>query len=315
MLTLFELQMKHLPLLLAGVGLAVLVFWAFSRRLCLRRYTLSLKGLRQPVRLLVLSDLHSCRYGKNQCQLVELAGNLAPDFVLFPGDTVDDRLPEEDAFCLLEQLAGRYPCLLVTGNHEYRTHCLPRLGRRMAELGVEVLDNRSFAVPQGIVFHGIADPEGLGEDFAPTLQRLGSQTDPAACNILLAHRPERVEEYLPYGFDLAVCGHTHGGQWRLPGVVEGVFATGQGLFPKYAGGLYRQDGMAMLVSRGLSRRPLLIPRIFNRPEALLVQLLPREEKEWPVCGWPLALRCLPKRNIRPITPKGHEKRHPAGCLF
>lgn len=278
MLTLFQLQIEYLPLLLAAVGLAVLLFWACSLRLSLRRFTLKLQGVKQPLRLLVLSDLHSCRYGKNQKRLVSLAAELRPDYILFPGDTVDDRLPEEAAFCLLEQLAGQYPCLLVTGNHECRTRRLPQLRRRMAELGVEVLDGRSFSTPHGVVFHGIADPEGLGEDFAPALNRLGKSMDPAACGILLAHRPERFAEYRAYGFQLVVSGHAHGGQWRLPGVVDGFFATGQGFFPKYTNGLYREDGCTLLVSRGLSRKFPLIPRVFNRPEAILVQLLPAEKE-------------------------------------
>ncbi|MBP0962944.1 MAG: metallophosphoesterase, partial [Oscillospiraceae bacterium] len=89
-------------------------------------------------------------------------------------------------------------------------------------------------------------------------------------------RPERFEEYIPYGFDLVVCGHTHGGLWRLPGIVEGFFATGQGLFPTYVGGKYEKDGCKMIVSRGLSKKHILIPRIFNRPEVVLVHISSRQ---------------------------------------
>ena len=49
--------------------------------------------------------------------------------------------------------------------------------------------------------------------------------------ILLSHRPEQVELYDQMDVDLVVCGHAHGGQWRIPGLVNGVFAPGQGLMP------------------------------------------------------------------------------------
>ena len=90
--------------------------------------------------------------------------------------------------------------------------------------------------------------------------------------ILLAHRPEYFQLYADYGFDLALCGHAHGGQWRLPGLINGVYAPGQGLWPKYAGGIYQQAACTMLVSRGLARESTRIPRLFNRPELVIIDL-------------------------------------------
>ena len=89
----------------------------------------------------------------------------------------------------------------------------------------------------------------------------------------LTHRPERVESYR--GFDLILAGHAHGGQWRLPGVVNGLFAPDQGWFPAYAGGEYRlADGSVMIVGRGLSKESTRVPRFFDRPEVVVVDLVP-----------------------------------------
>lgn len=94
--------------------------------------------------------------------------------------------------------------------------------------------------------------------------------------ILLAHRPEWIDLYGTYDFDLVLSGHAHGGQWRLPGLINGVFAPDQGMLPKYAGGKYGVNGTTMIVSRGLARESTSVPRIFNRPELVVVDLVPGE---------------------------------------
>lgn len=90
--------------------------------------------------------------------------------------------------------------------------------------------------------------------------------------MLLSHRPELFETYQKYGFDLVLSGHAHGGQWRIPGVLNGLFAPDQGLFPEYAGGRYDYAEGTMIVSRGLARESTPVPRIFNRPEVVIVDI-------------------------------------------
>ena len=69
--------------------------------------------------------------------------------------------------------------------------------------------------------------------------------------------------YARCGVSLALTGHAHGGQVRLPGV-GGLYAPGQGAFPKYTSGLHRRSDTAMIVSRGISGRFTRL-RLFNRP--------------------------------------------------
>ena len=108
-----------------------------------------------------------------------------------------------------------------------------------------------------------------------TIESEQAAQDGEAFSILLTHRPERVEDYVGRGFDLVLAGHAHGGQWRLPGLINGLIAPNQGLFPRYAGGRYALDGdTTMIVSRGLARESTRIPRLFNRPELVVVDILP-----------------------------------------
>ena len=66
----------------------------------------------------------------------------------------------------------------------------------------------------------------------------------------------------------------HGGQILIPFLNKGVYAPDQGLFPRYAGGRYELDGTVMIVSRGLARESTRVPRFYNRPELVMIELKP-----------------------------------------
>lgn len=69
-------------------------------------------------------------------------------------------------------------------------------------------------------------------------------------------------------------GLAHGGQIRIPLLLNGLYAPNQGWFPEYAGGKYKLGNTAMIVSRGLCRNEL--PRVFNRPELVVVEIIPKQ---------------------------------------
>ncbi|MBQ4225962.1 MAG: phosphoesterase, partial [Oscillospiraceae bacterium] len=79
-------------------------------------------------------------------------------------------------------------------------------------------------------------------------------------------------------YDLILSGHAHGGQWRIPGLLDqGLFAPDQGLFPEFTCGQREKNGTVQIVSRGLAKtlRMALIPRIFNRPELSVIDIIPQ----------------------------------------
>ena len=108
----------------------------------------------------------------------------------------------------------------------------------------------------------------------PATDAVTSEKDSKRTRILIAHFPEQIDEYLKGNFDIVLSGHAHGGQWRIPGLIDGVFAPGQGVFPKYTAGVYMHGDTAHIVSRGLWKPSTLIaiPRIFNRPELVFVDI-------------------------------------------
>lgn len=169
----------------------------------------------------------------------------------------------------------------MSGNHEVRTGCLEALKRRFRSWGITVLEGSGtlLATPGGTLrICGVDDPSAFAGESGWLEQFRACQalTGDSRYTVLLSHRPERTECYRDSGFDLVVSGHAHGGQVRLPGMINGLFAPHQGAFPDYAGGLYALGSTTLVVSRGLCRN--LLPRVFNPPELVALDLLPAEDK-------------------------------------
>ncbi|MDR0839766.1 MAG: metallophosphoesterase [Christensenellaceae bacterium] len=227
-----------------------------------------------PIRIVLLTDLHSCKYGQNQATLLNAIDAQHPDLILMAGDMVDDGLPQEPAFAVFRGLA-QYPCYYVTGNHEFWCESVDTVKSDIRACGITVLEGEVETLSvngQRLAIAGIDDPEVGQALYDAQLAAVGAKKNPQLYTILLAHRPERLESYAAYGaFDLVQCGHAHGGQWRVP---FPIYAPNQGFLPKYTSGLYELGGTKMVVSRGLARESTPIPRLFNAPEIVVIDLMP-----------------------------------------
>lgn len=276
------MRKKHrwiLPVLAILVALALI---ALDERLILRTYTVVSPKLTAEVRLAVVTDFHS---SDNADDVVAMVASCAPDAVLMVGDMFDDdtaNRPTERTLSLMRQLSALYPCYYVSGNHEAWTGEMDALYQQTEEAGVTVLRMSSGVLTvrgQRIALCGIPDPYEMVFSGAPDteeqLRQALEDVDSADFTVLLAHRPELLAKYAQFPLDLVVSGHAHGGQVRIPGVLNGLYAPNQGWFLKLAGGAYTQDGTTLIVSRGLAVRTRL-PRIFNRPEVVLVRCVPAE---------------------------------------
>ena len=270
-------------LLLIPAAIALLGLGIASTRLdiAVRQFTERSAKISSPVRLLVIADLHSAWYGDNQEVLLEQIGAQEPDLLVLVGDIVDDKLPRDGAEALLESIGEQYPCYYVSGNHEFWSGEAEAIKTFIRSCNIQVLegDTRIREVGsqgQKLCLSGVDDPDRETDDafWRGQLESCVEARDDALYTILLSHRPERVEDYAAGGFDLVLCGHAHGGQVRIPGLVNGLFAPDQGLFPAYAGGRYDLEDTVMIVSRGLSKKHL--PRVCNRPELVVVDIVPED---------------------------------------
>ncbi|HEX3016699.1 MAG TPA: metallophosphoesterase [Caproicibacter sp.] len=237
-------------------------------------------------RIVQLSDLHGCSFGRNNHKLIEKIEAAGPDAVFLTGDMADRQTKHyEGVFGLSKALCSRYPVYYVMGNHEQEL-----LGPRrrafldgMRRQGVRILDNSSASLEQGgkrIALYGIRIPmkyyraSGRGKHYpqlspekVSSLLGICGQTN---FSILLAHNPFYFDAYAGWGADLTLCGHVHGGMIRLPHY-GGLLSPERKFFPKYTSGIYESEssaGRKMLVSRGLGSGA----RICNRPEIVVLTL-------------------------------------------
>lgn len=243
-------------------------------------YTIDSEKVLEPVRMALVTDLHGCYYGENQKTLVNAIVKGNPDAILLGGDIFDDNVPYEHSETLIKEIAPLYPCYYVTGNHEYWSNDIDAILEIISSYGVTILDGKQEVLEiknQLINICGISDPDIANFTNTQTvpstqLDALEPYIDTSNYTILLTHRPELINIYLNYSYDLAVAGHAHGGQWRIPFILNGVYAPDQGVFPEYAGGFYSFDNMDFIVSRGLARESTAAPRIFNRPELVFIDI-------------------------------------------
>lgn len=243
------------------------------------------KGL-DGFRIVHLSDLHG-RYFEASGQLMHRIREAAPDIIALTGDYVHKK-PEVLMHLLpfFAALAETAPVFAVPGNHDYKAGW-PLIAAHLEKAGVTVLENGSCRLSiNGDVLPvaGVHDPSGGRDCLDKALQEVDG-TQPV---IMLAHAPtwfEKVCKGVPGGpgsleklksnlekISLTLCGHTHGGQIKLP--ILGAVTTGKGSwFPKrYIEGLSRENRGWLYISRGLGQGRPLPFRFLSRPELVVITL-------------------------------------------
>lgn len=244
-----------------------------------RHYILDGKGHLKNLKIIFLSDLHNSVYGKEQSKLLKMIDDEAPDIILIGGDMADEKSSIEGSKKLFEGLEGRYPMYFVSGNHEHWMYESDKVFDLFKSYGINILRNESIQIKIGeevVTILGVNDPDSTlehsgEESLTRSLEEAGAGDDAAGYYILLSHRPEHIELYEQYGFDLVLSGHAHGGQVRIPFILNGLYAPNQGFLPEYAGGYYdMNEQLDFIVGRGLSYKKKL-PRVCNPPELVVIE--------------------------------------------
>ncbi|MBE0695350.1 MAG: hypothetical protein IH586_00335, partial [Anaerolineaceae bacterium] len=107
-----------------------------------------------------------------------------------------------------------------------------------------------------------------------TLRRLAADIQPDAFTLLLYHPPDLIYEASLVGIDLYLCGHTHGGQIRMP--LYGAIVTASAFGKQFEAGKYQLGPTVLYVSRGLGMEGGFAPRarFLAPPEIVVVDLIP-----------------------------------------
>ena len=225
-------------------------------------------------KIVQLSDLHGAEFGEDGMELVEKVKELEPDMIALTGDFVTD----EGDLAAVEKLAARLtelcPVYFVSGNHEFGSGLAVKVRNILERAGVKYLSNEYLTISRGedeILLGGVEDPLAYADMLSPDeLAQKMNDAAPDAFKILLGHRNYWMTEYPELPVDLIFCGHAHGGLIRIPGV-GGLIGTDRRLFPDFDAGQFNNGRYTLIVSRGLGNS-VPIPRVFNRPEIVCVEL-------------------------------------------
>lgn len=245
----------------------------------------------------VAADLHDSGFQ----EIIRNLNEQQPDFITIPGDllyaggkghSIYDHIPSsgqhlrnaKNTVNFLTEAVKIAPVIFSTGNHELYLDDEDKT--ILTDIGVTFLDDEYIRIDQ-LVFGGLSSPykifagKGVSHSKAEHKRRwelvfenvntawLDEFEKQDGYKILLCHHPEFYEPYLrERKIDLILSGHAHGGQIRLFG--RGLYAYGQGWFPKYTKGIY--DGK-LIVSAGLANTAKIL-RLFNPTELVYVDLVP-----------------------------------------
>jgi predicted MPP superfamily phosphohydrolase len=260
--------------------LGVLLYFAFSQRLNTVIYKLNSPKIKSRVRIAVLGDLHCESYGKGQAKLIKTLRKIKPDIVVFTGDIFDKHFADKGSYVLLKTVGSEYKAYFVTGNHEFKRGMYEKIPELMSKVGVNYLDGKVDDLMingNKVILCGVDDYDSdyfLKSDgfFENQINLIANRNDKESYGILLCHQPQVIEFHKKAGVDLVISGHAHGGQWSLPFIKNGLFAPDEGFFPKLSAGNIKMEGYHLVVTRGLARHAVPIPRIFNRPEITVIDL-------------------------------------------
>jgi uncharacterized protein len=219
-------------------------------------------ALSRPLKIAHLSDLHTYGLGRRERRLLALLDEEKPDLIVVTGDTLARRGTYEMCGELLSRLHAPLGVWVVRGNWE---NWRPVKGERAfyASAGVNFLLNEARPVRQDVWLVGLDDPSS----GAPNLEAALKSVPAGAFTIALFHSPayfDQVASHCP----LALAGHTHGGQVRIPLVPPLWLPRGSG---RYLAGWYRHGAAQMYVSRGIGTSILPI-RFLCRPELAIITL-------------------------------------------
>jgi predicted MPP superfamily phosphohydrolase len=215
------------------------------------------------IKILLISDLHLDRWGDREEKVLEMARKFEPDLVLWPGDFtnlsfVGDEVTLKQTREFILELCALAPVYASRGTREVDDK--EWMDALKKDTCLRLLDNQGLEVKlSGLPLYIIGVPyAGESEDMARNIGELAASSQGRPV-ILLLHSPDLIEEASRLGVDLYLCGHTHGGQIRLP--VFGAPYTASRYRNKYAWGAFKVGKTTMVVSRGIGMEGAGSPRL------------------------------------------------------
>ncbi|MEL4356576.1 MULTISPECIES: metallophosphoesterase [unclassified Luteococcus] len=265
-----------LRLLITGLVLVALLAglsWYEVTHTKLARLELtSAKITGRPLKVMQITDLHDLEYTSQRDDLIEMVAEQQPDLIALTGDFVNT---ETRDFGRLDVWFGKLaalgiPMYAVPGNHDHWQGNLPGLEKMLESHGVQILADRHVSLDGE---WGRLDLIGTDDYYTRrgNLAKAIAGARPDAYQLVLTHAPEIHKVLATSTADLAICGHTHGGQIRLPWA-GAIVAPGQPYFPEWDKGLYDVGRSWLYIDSGVGQT---VPvRLLDQSQITLITVAP-----------------------------------------
>jgi uncharacterized protein len=279
-------------IVIAAIAAAVIYAVVIERNwFTLRRHRVPcLPSGSQPLRVLHISDLHLRASQRRKRRFIERLAAVKPDLIVGTGDFLGDRDSLDATIGAMTALSARLGALFVLGSNdyfaprfknpfEYLMRDPPRritgianpwrdMVSELTKDGWLFMNNRTRTI-DGIDIVGLDDAHIRRADL-----KVASARAAKGFRLAVTHSPDIAQDLADLGYDLIVCGHTHGGQLCIPGF--GALITNSNLPRRMAKGLHQINGSWLHVSAGLGTSMFAPVRFACRPEACVLELVPKD---------------------------------------
>lgn len=278
------MKLKKHRLIKSSMFLLIVVFIWVINTFTIKKTVVEIydKKIKNDITVVQLSDLHGSSFGSDNNILISKIRAAKPDFIVVTGDMYthyenEDRNKEGEmvAVELMSSLAKEFNVYFVNGEHDNEKSYKYKLKSN----GVHVLDYKMERIK---VKDTTLNLYGINNVYYSATFDLKNEftLDESMYNILMAHICN-AEPFTDFGMDLSLCGDTHGGQVRIPGI--GAIYDGESFLAEirktggesFLKGLYELNHKKVFISSGLGNYPIPV-RLFNRPEIAVIKLKPLE---------------------------------------
>lgn len=229
--------------------------------------------------MIFFSDLHFGSIPLDVDVFCEVFSDISPDWIVFGGDLITYACFQNDAFNFMKQIANSCPDaekIAVLGNWDKRRNRWypnSRWTEAYHELGFHLLVNQKVNL-KGINFYGLDEPRIGTPEFDDTL------LEEKEFNCVISHSVDPIIDTLPkHEFkdrQLILCGHSHGGQVRMP--FFGAILTSSKYWKLFEYGHYHSPvnnaDLIMTSGIGTTRLPF---RIFCDSEIVVIKFVPEDD--------------------------------------
>jgi uncharacterized protein len=256
-----------LILFLSALGIAVYAFRIEPFNIEVTRHQIA-APLHSPVKIAHLSDLHTYGIGQREQKMLAILEQEKPDLIVITGDLISDANGYPGCLEVLKRLNAPLGVWVVVGNHENWAY--QRMQRIYGNFknyyesaGAKLLFNSNMKIRDDLWLIGLDDAMTGAPDINASFASVPDNT----YKIALFHSPAFFDDVADK-CDLALAGHSHGGQIRLPFIKPLWLPAKCGV---YVEGWFERNNSRMYVSRGLGTS--LLPVRFNcRPEISIITL-------------------------------------------